>query len=77
MRRAGCGCRLVLSGVANIPWRAAAAEQALQGAEASEETWRRAADAALADARPLEHNGYKIPLAKALVRQALAALTEQ
>lgn len=66
--------RLVLSGVAPVPWRATAAEQSLIGAEASKTTWSRAADAALADAAPLEHNGYKVPLARALVRQALAAL---
>ncbi len=69
--------RLVLSGVANIPWRAEAAEQVLLGAEASEETWYRAADAALDGAQPLEQNSYKVPLAKALIRQALAALAEQ
>ncbi len=36
----------------------------------------RAADAALAGAEPLEHNGYKVPLAKALVRRALTTLTQ-
>jgi xanthine dehydrogenase YagS FAD-binding subunit len=66
--------RVVLSGVAPTPWRCAAAEQALLGQAPGEELFERAAEAALADARPLAHNGYKLPLAKTLVRRALAAL---
>jgi xanthine dehydrogenase YagS FAD-binding subunit len=67
--------RLVLGGVAPIPWRARAAEQALIGAEIGEELFARAADIALAEAQPLGHNAYKVPLARALVRRALASLT--
>jgi xanthine dehydrogenase YagS FAD-binding subunit len=66
--------RVVLSGVAPTPWRCGAAEQLLVGQRPSEELLARAADAALAEARPLAHNGYKLPLAKALVRRALASL---
>jgi xanthine dehydrogenase YagS FAD-binding subunit len=66
--------RVVLSGVAPIPWRAEAAERLLVGAAPGEALFAQAAEAALADARPLEHNRYKVPLAKALLRQALAAL---
>jgi xanthine dehydrogenase YagS FAD-binding subunit len=66
--------RVVLSGVAPTPWRCPAAEQALLGQAPGEGLFGRAAEAALADARPLAHNGYKLPLAKALVRRALAAL---
>jgi xanthine dehydrogenase YagS FAD-binding subunit len=66
--------RVVLSGVAPTPWRCAAAEEALLGQMPGEELFGRAAEAALAAARPLAHNGYKLPLAKALVRRALAAL---
>jgi xanthine dehydrogenase YagS FAD-binding subunit len=66
--------RVVLSGVAPTPWRCAAAEEALLGQAPSEELFARAAEAALAGARPLDQNGYKLPLAKALVRRALAAL---
>ena len=65
--------RLVLGGVAPIPWRVTAAEQALIGAEPTGEAFARAAEAALAEAAPLAHNGYKVPLAKALIRRALAA----
>jgi xanthine dehydrogenase YagS FAD-binding subunit len=66
--------RLVLGGVAPIPWRARAAEQALIGAEIGEELFARAAELALAEAQPLRQNGYKLPLARALVRRALASL---
>jgi xanthine dehydrogenase YagS FAD-binding subunit len=63
--------RLVLGGVAPIPWRATAAEAVLAGRRLDDAVAIAAADAALKDASPLSHNGYKIPLAKALVRQAL------
>ncbi len=63
--------RLVLSGVAPIPWRVPAAEQVLVGQPPGAALFEQAADAALADARPLAHNGYKVPLARALIRQAL------
>jgi xanthine dehydrogenase YagS FAD-binding subunit len=66
--------RIALGGVAPVPWRAESAERVLTGAQASREIVARAADSALDGARPLAHNGYKIPLAKALVRDALEAL---
>ncbi len=69
--------RLTLGGVAPIPWRLHAAEQTLAGAEVSEELFARVADVALAGAEPLEHNGYKVPLAKAIVRRALTTLTQR
>ena len=69
------GARIVLSGVAPIPWRAEAAERILAGTEGSHEVITQAAEAALEGAQPLAHNGYKVPLAKALVRRALQGLT--
>jgi xanthine dehydrogenase YagS FAD-binding subunit len=66
--------RIMLSGVAPIPWRARAAEQNLLGQEAAPALFEHAADAAVGYARPLEHNGYKVPLARNLVRCALTAL---
>lgn len=67
--------RIVLGGVAPVPIRATAAEQILDGAVLNEDVLSRAADAALADAQPLEHNGYKVPLSKALLRDALRQAT--
>ena len=69
--------RLVLSGVANVPWRVVAAERALVGAAPDAATFARAAEAALADAAPLAHNAYKVPLAQALIRRALSDLTRE
>ena len=68
--------RIVLSGVAPVPIRAEAAERELLGREANRDRFTAAAEAALQDARPLRHNGYKVPLTQALVRQALTTLTE-
>ena len=69
--------RLALGGVAPIPWRAPAAEQELVGSEVSDRLFVRAAEAALAGAEPLRHNGYKVPLAEALIRRALKTLTDE
>jgi xanthine dehydrogenase YagS FAD-binding subunit len=63
--------RLVLGGVAHKPWRSPEAEAALAGRPASEETFRRASEAALKDARPLAHNAYKVELGKRAVVRAL------
>jgi xanthine dehydrogenase YagS FAD-binding subunit len=67
--------RLVLSGVAPVPWRLTEVEQMLTGQHADEAIFTRAAEAALAEARPLAHNAYKVPLAQALIRQALTNLS--
>ncbi len=63
--------RLALGGVAPKPWRARAAEDVLKGARADEKAFRRAAAAALADARPSGDNAVKIELAKGIVVRAL------
>jgi xanthine dehydrogenase YagS FAD-binding subunit len=68
-------CRLALGGVAPIPWRAKPAERLLTGATPTAATIAAAADAALAGASPLAHNGYKLPLARALIRRALSEVT--
>ena len=64
--------RLALGGVAAKPWRAQTAEAVLQGAEAGPEAFRRAAEAALADAKPSGENGFKIELARRIVIRALS-----
>jgi xanthine dehydrogenase YagS FAD-binding subunit len=65
------GARIVLGGVAPVPWRENRAEQALIGERVSETIAARAADECLRDAKPLEHNGYKVRLARALVKRAI------
>jgi len=63
--------RLVLGGVANIPWRTRAAEQALEGQVLTPELAAQVAERALADAHPLAHNGYKVRMARELLRRAI------
>jgi xanthine dehydrogenase YagS FAD-binding subunit len=66
--------RIVLGGVAPVPWRVPKAEALLQGAALGPQTARAAAEEALRGAEPLADNGYKVPLAKTLVERALLAL---
>jgi xanthine dehydrogenase YagS FAD-binding subunit len=66
--------RVVLGGVANVPWRAPDAEAVLRGSPPSDQLFDRAATLALAGAEPLRHNGYKVPLTRGLVAEALRAL---
>lgn len=63
--------RVVLGSVAHKPWRSAEAEAVLVGQRADEATFKRAADAALRDARPLAHNAYKVELGRRSVVRAL------
>ena len=63
--------RVVLGGVAHKPWRSQEAEAALSGRPISAENFRRAAEAALAGAKPLAHNVYKVELGKRAIARAL------
>lgn len=65
---------LVLGGVAPIPWRAVEAEDYLRGRRITEARAESAAEAAVEDAAPMPHNGYKVEIAKNLVKQAVQAL---
>jgi xanthine dehydrogenase YagS FAD-binding subunit len=67
----GNDVRLALGGVAHVPWRCFEAEQALRGGATFEE----AADAELADARPLRDNAFKVTLARNLLVGTLRDLT--
>jgi xanthine dehydrogenase YagS FAD-binding subunit len=64
--------RLVLGGVAPIPWRVPRAEAALIGSSMNGDVLAAVAKIALEGAKPLEQNAYKIPLTQTLVRRALA-----
>ncbi len=66
--------RIVLGGVAPVPWRPGKAEAAVNGKTLGPSLIREAARDALQDARPLQENGYKIRLVEAALGQALAAL---
>ena len=68
--------RIALGGVAHKPWRALKAEQLLVGQEATEANFKQAAEAEMADAKPLEHNAFKVELGKrSIVRALQVALT--
>ncbi|WP_405563672.1 FAD binding domain-containing protein [Streptomyces sp. NBC_01180] len=69
--------RLAFGAVASRPWRARAAEAVLTGASADAETFAAAADAELAAAEPLPHNGYKVALMRNLVVAVLTELAEE
>jgi xanthine dehydrogenase YagS FAD-binding subunit len=63
--------KIVLGHVAPTPWEAMAAEQALAGKAVTAESAEEVAKAAVADAKPLNGNGYKVQLARVAVKRAL------
>ncbi|WP_413755998.1 FAD binding domain-containing protein [Streptomyces sp. MMBL 11-3] len=69
--------RLAFGAVASRPWRARAAEAALTGGPVDAAAFAAAADAELAAARPLPHNGYKVTLMRNLVVAVLSELAEE
>jgi xanthine dehydrogenase YagS FAD-binding subunit len=64
---------IVLGHVAPTPWRSAAAEAAIAGKSITAVSAEAAGEAAVADAKPLSQNGYKVQLAKVAVKRALLA----
>ncbi|HME90114.1 MAG TPA: xanthine dehydrogenase family protein subunit M [Myxococcaceae bacterium] len=64
--------RLVLGGVAPVPWRVPKVEEFLAGKALEPATLAEAGKLALRGAEPLSKNGYKVALTQALVRRALA-----
>ena len=67
------GARVVLGHVAPIPWVSSEGGQSLVGKNLSEDAAKAAADAAIAGARPLRQNKYKVTLAKTAVKRAVLA----
>jgi xanthine dehydrogenase YagS FAD-binding subunit len=63
--------RVALGGVGTKPWRSPEAEAALVGQSANQANFRKAAEAALRDAKPQSENGFKIELAKRCLIHAL------
>jgi xanthine dehydrogenase YagS FAD-binding subunit len=68
------GARIALGGVAHKPWRALEAEKSLIGKKADENSFRSAAEAALAGAKGYKHNSFKIELAKRSIVRALSTV---
>jgi len=67
------GAKVVVYGVAPIPWRSTAAEKAIAGKRVTIETAAAAGEAAAEGAVPLSMNGYKVPLTKTVVKRAILA----
>jgi xanthine dehydrogenase YagS FAD-binding subunit len=68
--------RIVLGGVAPIPWRVPEAERLLTGQRVTPELTAKVADAAIAGATPLPKNKYKVPLTHETVQRAVLSLTK-
>lgn len=67
--------RIAMGGVAHKPWRSTEVEQLLTGKIANEENFKDAATAAMQNAKPLEHNKFKVTLGeRAIVRALQSAL---
>jgi len=67
--------RVCMGGVAHKPWRAAEAERILTGKPATEATFRQAAEAAMREAKPRQHNAFKVEMGKRAVVRALMTAT--
>ena len=65
--------RIALGGIAHKPWRAQRAEEILTGSNLETNRLRDAAAAALEGARPYEHNGFKVELARRAIVRAVSA----
>ncbi|HYY31148.1 MAG TPA: FAD binding domain-containing protein [Chthoniobacterales bacterium] len=66
------GISVFLGAVAPIPYRVEST--VLEGGDVSSEAVESAAESIASKAKPLEHNGYKVPIAQALIRRALTRI---
>ena len=66
--------RIVLGGVAPVPWAVPDADAVLIGERVTPERAARAAEVAVAGAQPLSKNAYKVPLTQAVVERAILKL---
>jgi xanthine dehydrogenase YagS FAD-binding subunit len=66
--------RVALGSISPVPHQVGAADAFLEGRMLDDDTVSQAADLILKDAKPLEHNAYKVPMAHALIRRTLLKL---
>ena len=64
--------RIAMGGVAHKPWRAIEAEKMLVGKAATEANFKLAAEAEMKNAKPLEHNKFKVELGRRAIVRALS-----
>ena len=66
--------RVALGSISPVPHQVEAANEFLDGKTLDDQTASQAADMILKDAKPLQHNAYKVPMAHALIRRTLLKL---
>ncbi len=69
--------RVVLGGVAPIPWRLPEVETLLIGQRITPELAAKAGEAAIVGARPLAKNGYKVPMVRAMVARTIVDIADR
>jgi xanthine dehydrogenase YagS FAD-binding subunit len=69
--------RIVLGGVAPIPWRLPEVEKMLAGQRITPDLAAKAGEEAVAGARPLARNGYKVPLTRSMVSRTILAVADR
>jgi CO/xanthine dehydrogenase FAD-binding subunit len=68
--------RICLGGIWVKPYRAAMAEETLLTNKVDKKIAEAAGTAAMSDAKPMEHNGYMVQIARVLVKRAILACSE-
>ena len=78
LETSGSKCKsasIVLGAAAPTPYRSVQAEEAMTKNEINAANAEAAAEAAMSVARPLSKNGYKVPLFKAIIKEAIVSVT--
>ncbi len=65
------GARIIMGAVAPVPWRASSAEAMVAGKRLTEQVAMQAADEAVASAKPMSGNAYKVQIARTAVKRAI------
>ena len=65
---------MVLGAISNVPYQVDAANKFLEGKELDADTTAKVADLVLEKAHVFSNNGYKIPIARALIHRTLMQL---
>ena len=77
METSGDKCKtasIVLGAAAPTPYRSVQAEEAMTKNEINQANAAAAAEAAMSVARPLSKNGYKVPLFKSIIKEAIVSV---
>jgi xanthine dehydrogenase YagS FAD-binding subunit len=69
--------RIVLGGVAPVPWRLPEVEKMLAGQRITPALAAKAGEVAVAGARPLANNGYKVPLTRGMMERTILEIADR